>query len=366
VRVQLKKFKDLIGPYPYNPYFIFIFMLALFFSRFIPVVTDLPRGSERTQAAGLIFLISIIPGAIFSIIATLLKKFRFWSSKSLGFYILEISCAQLILIPYLSAIHRILENRFGYSYKTVLFASPGLFIGAMILALFALALMNRSQKDIEEELDEAEALNKKLEADRAALINSDEEIRRQVSQFLHDRVQSELMVSSMKLQEALAESTSELEQAVPQVLARLETIRGVDLKLLTNILTPNFAGLNLKEAIDNIVRQYAIKTKFTIAVSESVYSLNENLTLALYRIVEQALLNVVTHGPADNVSVIIDKFADSKIAVEISDDGPGSSDSHRGVGTSIIDSWVGILGGTKEIITSPGNGYQLKVQFRIK
>jgi two-component sensor histidine kinase len=49
----------------------------------------------------------------------------------------------------------------------------------------------------------------------------------------------------------------------------------------------------------------------------------------------------------------------------ISDDGPGTDldfvDS--GVGTAVIDSWVGILNGKKMVDTVPGHGYRLQVMF---
>jgi signal transduction histidine kinase len=49
----------------------------------------------------------------------------------------------------------------------------------------------------------------------------------------------------------------------------------------------------------------------------------------------------------------------------VSDDGPGTDldfvDS--GVGTAVIDSWVGILNGKKTVDTVPGHGYRLQVAF---
>jgi len=49
----------------------------------------------------------------------------------------------------------------------------------------------------------------------------------------------------------------------------------------------------------------------------------------------------------------------------VSDDGPGVAveATNAGVGTAIIDSWVGILHGSKEIDSAPGHGFQLRVTF---
>jgi len=87
--------------------------------------------------------------------------------------------------------------------------------------------------------------------------------------------------------------------------------------------------------------------------------------LGTYRIIEQGLLNAFVHGPAKNVFVSVSTDSVGKTQVLISDDGPGSDldfvDS--GVGTAVIDSWVGILNGKKTVDTVPGHGYRLQVVF---
>jgi signal transduction histidine kinase len=63
------------------------------------------------------------------------------------------------------------------------------------------------------------------------------------------------------------------------------------------------------------------------------------------------------------VQVDIRNVASDAIELTISDDGPGASvDAITvGVGTAVIESWVGILKGNKEVDSAPGHGYQLRV-----
>jgi signal transduction histidine kinase len=87
--------------------------------------------------------------------------------------------------------------------------------------------------------------------------------------------------------------------------------------------------------------------------------------LGIFRIVEQALLNSLIHGPADKASVTVANTGAKDITLTVIDNGPGVGleETKFGVGSAVIDSWVSILKGRKEIISSPGNGYKLEVVF---
>jgi two-component system, NarL family, sensor histidine kinase UhpB len=102
-----------------------------------------------------------------------------------------------------------------------------------------------------------------------------------------------------------------------------------------------------------------------IQIDDGSAQLDSLNLLGTYRIIEQGLLNAFVHGPAKNVFVSVSTDSDGKSEIVISDDGPGTDlefvDS--GVGTAVIDSWVGILNGKKTVDTVPGHGYRLVVNF---
>mgnify|MGYP000668043426 CR=1 FL=1 len=54
-----RKFIKLVGPYPYNPYLIFLFFASIFFSRYAPLVILVPAGLERMKFAALLLLASV-------------------------------------------------------------------------------------------------------------------------------------------------------------------------------------------------------------------------------------------------------------------------------------------------------------------
>jgi len=362
---RFKRLIKFIGPYPYNPYLIFLFFFSFYFSRYIRVVAYLPAGPERWRAGALVLLTSAIPALIFSLGSILLTRFRFWSNKSTIIYILEVAFFQYLNLLYLPLINKFFQEELDYSDKSLIGLSKNIFLASLILVLVALALMHRAEQKISARLDLANKLVNKLESERKGLVHSDEELRRQTSQFLHDRVQSDLMVVGMKLKSISGQGSPEINEVIEKVIHRLENTRASDLRNLIQILTPNLEAGSLQSALDVLLEQYRSNMDVQVHIDSLIDELNSEKLLGIFRIIEQAALNSLVHGPANRVqiSVTTSKAGDAKI--EISDDGPGVllEKSSAGVGTAIIDSWVGILNGKKEVDSAPGHGYQLKVSI---
>lgn len=365
IAANLRKFKSLIGPYPYNPYLIFLFFFALFFSRFIPLVAYLPAGHERWRAGGLIILASAIPSGIYAGGSILLKRFRWWSSESTFFYILEVAFFQYLNLNLLPIVNSVIKKQLGHGYETLIALSFNIFIVALFLSLTALALMHQAEQKISEKLLTVTKLVDKLEHERADLITADESLRKQTSQFLHDRVQSDLMVVGMKLKSISGQSSPEVNDVIERAILRLENTRASDLKNLIQVLAPNFEGGTFSTAVDALLEQYRQSIEVSVQISDSIENHDSEIKLGIYRIIEQAMLNALVHGPATKVQLVISNENDGFTKIIVSDNGPGTNleEVSPGVGSAIIDSWVGILRGRRSINTSPGYGYRIEVEF---
>lgn len=362
---RLRDLKNLIGPYPYNPYLIFLFFFALFFSRFIPLISYLPAGQERWRAGGVIILASAIPSAIFAGGALLLKNFRLWSSQSTVFYLLEVAFFHYLNLKLLPVINSVITNELGRGYETVVALSFPVYLASLALSLIALALMHQADRKINDRLSTATKLVVKLENERADLITSEEDLRRQTSQFLHDRVQSDLMIVGMKLKSISELSTPEVNQVIEGAILHIEKTRAADLKNLIQILTPNLDTGTFSSAVDVLLEKYRQNMEVFLQIDPKTEGLNPEAKLGAYRIIEQAILNSLVHGPATRVQIIASVESSGHIKIIISDNGPGVilEEVSPGVGSAIIDSWVGILGGNRKIDTTPGHGYRLEVEF---
>jgi len=365
MKSTVRKILSYIGPYPYNPTLIFLFFFSVFFARFIPEIVEKPRGWPSYQTFGLVIIYAFLPSFTYALLAHFTQKYRKWSDKNLFFYLCEVTFAGVALVIYHPIFVSSPFKDRGIVYSLVLTTSPGFFIWGLCLVLFVLALLHRAERTILNRLANADLLVKKLEADSQQLILSDEEMRRQISQFLHDRVQSDLMVVAMELKNIQSKSAENVEEVINRSIEKLENTRSSDLRNLVHILTPRFEGGGLSEALEYLKLQYRSTFILSLFLESNFDFLQEKQRLGIFRIIEQGLLNCAVHGPAKNVLVSISIDPGRIVRVVIHDDGPGVDRSliENGIGTAMIDSWVKILNATKNISTSPGNGYKLEVLF---
>ena len=362
---RVRKVLAVIGPYPYNPYLIFLLFLAIMVSRFMPIAYEVPAGPERHGATATLAVFSLVPAIFFAGMGWFYSRYRFWSDKSLVLYIAEVSFAASFIFVFFPLIKPLLREKYNYEFRTPATASPAMFIFSVMMFLFSLALIHQAERKISDRLKSAHHLVEQLKADREELVNLDEAVRRQTSQFLHDRVQSDLMVVGMKLKSISGKSTDEVNDVVERAIARLENSRGKDLRDLIQTLSPNFETGGLKGSLSVLINQYDSNMSVSVQVDVASEELDSLYLLGAYRIVEQALLNSFVHGPAKNVLVRVATSSTGSTEISIADDGPGAelTKIQSGVGSAIIESWVGIVGGKKTVDTVPGHGYRLVVNF---
>ena len=334
-------------------------------SRLMPIAYEVPAGPERHTATALLAVLSLIPSIFFAGIAWLYSKFRFWSDKSLVLYIAEVALAGSFIFIYFPQIKPLLKENYGYEFRTPATASPSMFISSVILFLLALALIHRAERSILKRLEAAKELVEQLKLDREELIGADEQVREQTSRFLHDRVQSDLMVVGMKLKSISGQSSSQINEVIEAALTRLEKTRTNDLRDLVQILAPNFEAGGIKQALSILAVQYQDSMKISTEIDDRSERLSPKELLGAFRIVEQSLINALMHGPATQVLISLKTNESGTSELSVSDNGPGMDFTNvtGGTGTAIIDSWVGILEGKKTVDTVPGHGYRLVVNF---
>jgi signal transduction histidine kinase len=317
------------------------------------------------MAALTVIILSSVPSIVIALIAYLFQKYRFWSGSNLLYYFVEVTVGIFVLKLIVTAVTGILNKRYGFYYYTLTSLSPSLFIGAIVLTLIVLALMHKAERSIVRRLEHADELVAKLQADREGLVNETEEIRQQTSRFLHDQVQSDLMVIGMELKSITHKTDPEVTEVIERSISRLENTRTTDLRNLVQVLTPNFEIGGFSQSLNSLMVQYQPNMAIAVEIDEATELLGSKVQLGLFRILEQSLLNSLVHGPASRVQIKVTTNSKGITELVVSDDGPGTSleTVASGVGTAVIDSWVGILNGRKEIDSVPGYGYQLTVRF---
>lgn len=199
----------------------------------------------------------------------------------------------------------------------------------------------------------------RLQRQAEALVAADEEVRRQVALVLHDRVQAGLISACLRLRRTMG-SDAERDEQVRQVTDELERLRSLDVRQAVHALSPNLDDVDLVTAIDELADTYRPALEITVDLADGV-RVPDSLHLGIYRIVEQGLLNSAIHGRAEHCDVIIG-VRGGAILLSVVDDGAGMPTRvTQGFGTTLIDTWCRILGGTWTRSAAEGGGTQLRV-----
>jgi signal transduction histidine kinase len=361
MRAKLSKIKDLLGPYEYRAGFIYFTILIFNLSNLRSFTFDYEFGWARIQFFLIGLFTYMILGLPLYLSLRLLQIFWRGRKKIFSIYLLELLVGSLITLMAIRAGQELLIP----ILNTENFLISGIFLGELItrflFAIIFVAITHNRVRNLGYRLDMSSQLNKQLKERYSHLIDSDEEIRSHASQLLHDRIQSKLMLSAAKLTRVTEMLTEEGKLGIQPVIKELEHIRSIDIREVSQLLSPNLVGEGLIGACENLCREYQPEVHFIIDILQEVEEVEEERKLGIYRIIEQAVINSIKHGPAEKVVISVKKVSPEELLLEVTDDGPGSNTLKSGTGTIVIDAWISKLGGRKEIRTSLGAGYSLRV-----
>lgn len=217
-----------------------------------------------------------------------------------------------------------------------------LFIAAFILALLA----GQYRKFLASELIQSMGLLTQLEEQRRLLIESDEKVRREIADLLHNSIQTKLVVSATKLNQIRYKAPDSLAPHIKSVITELEDIRIFDVRNASRALSPEIGIFGLNQCLTDLARTYSGVMRITFGSNALSDKVESATGLAIYRICEQGFMNALTHGQAKNCEV---SFWSEKDWVHLTIDNDGSevSDTHGSAGGSaVIDAWVASFGGT--------------------
>jgi len=220
-------------------------------------------------------------------------------------------------------------------------------VGLFFCQIFWVLISNQLNK----ELFAKESLVRELVKQRSLIIESEEETRQLVSKYLHNNLQSGLVVINHELSEAIKELPETNKSRFQSILQELELMRRVEIRDASKALSPNLDVLNLESLIAPLIEVYKNSMQVAVKSQDVDYSIAKPIALAIYRIVEQVLLNATVHGRAKTARIEFQKTNQNSIQLAITNDGqPIKLDSQpQGTGTAIVDTWVSSLDGNWEI-----------------
>jgi signal transduction histidine kinase len=247
------------------------------------------------------------------------------------------------------------------------FASAIIFIGERARRMQAAlrAAHCEMEATVQQRTAELTEANQELRKLSTSLRHAQDEERRRLARDLHDSVGQLLAGIGMNLGslrlEKLSDPGAHALKDVDHILAQATQ----EVRSLSHLLHPPMleeAGLcsALQIYLDGFSQRSGIGT--ALRASEDLPRLSEELEIAIFRIVQEALTNAHKHAAARTITVLLAQ-AENRIVVQISDDGKGIPRAKApGVGLTGMQERVRELGGKFELESSKA-GTEIKATF---
>ncbi|CAN5459706.1 hypothetical protein BH10ACI3_BH10ACI3_01490 [soil metagenome] len=203
------------------------------------------------------------------------------------------------------------------------------------------------------------------------IVEAQESERHRIARDLHDNLGQKITAHRLRM-ESLAQFGSEDPELTRSIANLQESAADIDrgINFLSWELRPTeLEDLGLIDALRSFVREWSkyhdIRAEFQIVGEGTFTRIPAKIETHVYRIVQEALNNILKHADAQNVSVMLQN-RDRQLILSIEDDGcgfdhsPGASDlTPVTSGLVAMHERASILNGTFEIDTTPGSGTTL-------
>jgi PAS domain S-box-containing protein len=220
--------------------------------------------------------------------------------------------------------------------------------------------------------------NKDVELLAARLNTAQEEERARIARELHDGIGQDatgLVLSLALLRDSAMQTARKGEhaEALDQQFQKIHTSASQlvrDIRTLSHGLHPavlEFGGLvsSLRSLCDEYRKHALMKVDFN--VEEGLEVEDKHLALGLYRIVQEALQNVLRHAKTRAVSIHLMTWAHGILRLTIKDFGvgfdPNAVRKSQGLGMISMEERTRILGGTFQVTTNVQRGTEIVIEI---
>ena len=220
-----------------------------------------------------------------------------------------------------------------------------------------------------------EERNRELEALSERAIDAQEEERRAIAQSLHDdtgQALSMLIIHLDRIDERIQPGQKELKKQVVDA-RELASNSLTELRRILSGLRPAILDdLGLVPAIRWYARTNLEKIGVNVVVKApgTPLTLSPAITTTLFRIVQEAVNNIVRHAGASSVTVVL-QLSEGIVQLRVEDDGRGFDPNHASrdavelqrLGLLGIRERAELLGGKIQIESAPEKGTRLQVSI---
>jgi len=387
--------RAVIGPWPLFPAFVFgaVFLLVLLQNIQVSLLGTLSRcryscvtlpeqftpsiiGEYGESAVNPIDLVAVVGNAIaaagasaivLAVASRYLRKDEFGSPARAPYL------AVMLLAAFAGGLARV------YIVSPIFLSTPSLSaigvvpttIRAFIAVTFVQSLAGALTLRYARQTAVATAALETVKTQQQLVVEADERARRGVAEFLHDRVQADLLVVAFELRSCVEGADPATRERLERAIAEIERIRSTEVRSASRRLSPAFGSVGLDTALQELADSWDPVLRVRVTFDEASRSFlmggsaSRDLLTAIYRVIEQALLNAASHGHATRVDASLSMPSKDSLELHVTDDGRGlpRGEIVRGSGTAIMDAWCAVVGGIWSWRSPPAGGAQVIATF---
>jgi signal transduction histidine kinase len=189
-----------------------------------------------------------------------------------------------------------------------------------------------------------------------------EQERRRLSHDLHDEIGHDLIIIKLHLEMiALSNNGRDLEgetrltEAIALVSHAIDAVR----RLVFDLGPAVLEHLGFLPAVKSYIHQFSSRTKINVKLKEGYLPVDipSSHQVAIYRLLQGALSNVLKHASAKNVNISLGSMKDIVLIMVVEDDGVGFDTTSRSrrhsFGLTAMRERVEVLGGKMHLQSKP-------------
>ena len=203
------------------------------------------------------------------------------------------------------------------------------------------------------------------------VVEAQEQERARLARELHDetgQALTSILLGLKGLEDVVdtSEGSASVAALRELVVSTLRNVRGLAVELRPTALD----DFGLVPALERLADTFREKTGVEVAIEAQLGEarLEPSLETTLYRLVQEALTNVLKHAEARHVSISLVR-KDGSVSAVVEDDGRGFSPEtprREALGLVGMRERVGLVGGRISIESAPGAGTTLAVEVPVR
>lgn len=234
----------------------------------------------------------------------------------------------------------------------------------MVAEMLRIYLDRQHEAEMNKKMQE-EILRRKIQEQKTvtrAILNAEETERNKIGRELHDNVNQILASIKLFLKMATEKGTAGRNDLVNRSLTLLDNAIEEIRSLSQNQVTP-VKEVDLRELVQTLVDRLNDSTSLhTTFTYEKERTIDDDLKLNIYRIVQEQINNILKYADATEVGINI-YTEDNFLRVTVADNGKGFDPAikRKGIGISNMINRVESFNGELNIVSSPGNGCRIEI-----